>query len=63
MLYNYITFVKTFFTKKELLFRGFFLFEEKIKFDKNIKIRATEEGKSIKEFIIDLIKKELEKSE
>lgn len=32
-------------------------------FHKNIKIRATEEGKSIKEFIIVLIKKELEKSE
>lgn len=28
---------------------------------KEIKIKATKEGKSIKEFILDLIKKELEK--
>lgn len=36
-------------------------FKVEDEFHKEIKIKATEEGKSIKEFILDLIKKELKK--
>lgn len=32
-------------------------------FHKKIKLKATEEGKSIKDYIIELIEKDLEKSE
>lgn len=36
-------------------------FKVEDEFHKKIKIKATEEGKSIKEFILDLIRKELKK--
>ncbi|WP_294065494.1 toxin-antitoxin system HicB family antitoxin [uncultured Fusobacterium sp.] len=38
-------------------------FKVEDEFHKQLKIKATEEGKSIKEYVIELIKKDLEKSE